>query len=203
MFISFSVKRFGPHFSFYLLFPEFSVLPLLARSPAPTPPHPPRSVKWQRADGYSLTFSEGWPWSPEGHPRLLSAPAEADGSACGPGLHSWDALSLSVWPNALSLLRWVQPIWWARETGTGPLSFSRAWDEGDKRPSFEGHSESVSCPKGKLGRRNLCLIKKRWGSLFWNLSSLSEGNDELLTEELSCKRLFLYPSLKLNKCWTT
>lgn len=44
MFISFSVKRFGPHFSFYLLFPEFSVLPLLARSPAPTPPHTPPGV---------------------------------------------------------------------------------------------------------------------------------------------------------------
>ena len=44
MFISFSVKRFGPRFPFYLLFPEFSVLSLLVRSPAPTPLHAPPGV---------------------------------------------------------------------------------------------------------------------------------------------------------------
>ena len=45
MFISFSVKRFGPRLLFYLLFPGLSILSLLACSPRPLPrTHPPRSV---------------------------------------------------------------------------------------------------------------------------------------------------------------
>ena len=112
--------------------------------------------------------TKGWPLFLDGHPSCCPRAAEADCLGCRPGLHSRDTLSFSVWPNALSLLRWVQPIWWEREMGTEPLSFHRGLEEVDKRPSFEGHWESISYPKGKPGIRDLCSINRGRGRLFFS-----------------------------------
>lgn len=85
MFISFSVKRFGPHFSFYLLFPEFSVLPLLARSPAPTPPHTPPGV-WS---GNVLMVTAS-------HSRKDGRGLQRVIPGCCPPCRGW---RLSLWPG--------------------------------------------------------------------------------------------------------
>lgn len=44
--------------------------------------------------------------------------------------------------------------------GTDPLSFQSGPEEVDKKPCFEGHSESIYLPKGKPGIRDLLLINR-------------------------------------------
>lgn len=206
MFISFSVKRFGPLFPFYLLFPEFSVLSLLVRSPAPTPLHTPLGV-WSgnvpmvtashvgsRKDGGG--FRGVIPGCCPLLQRLMAQPvarASIPETPCRclsdqmPSLSSAECSPYGGWEKR-EQARWAFP---------GP---ERKVAKGQ---ALKGTVSQSPAPKKNSGWETHAQLR-RGGEAFSEVClHFQKGMMSYWLKSWAVKRLFLYPSLKLNECWTT